>query len=106
MILRSRHRSTASKHKSNMKDILEGVVVGCIADNNRIVHKIIKFLKDREPPRLSNLAGIFLALLSLPKTYVERTVMQEDAGSGLFKKKRESTPTVCLWGMERGARPF
>ena len=28
MILGSRHRSTAGKHKSNLKDILEGVVVG------------------------------------------------------------------------------
>ena len=29
MILGSRRRSTAGKHKSNLKDILEGVVVGC-----------------------------------------------------------------------------
>ena len=29
MVLGSRHRSTAAKHKSNLKDILEGVAVGC-----------------------------------------------------------------------------
>ena len=104
MILGSRHRSTAVKHKRNLEDILNAVVIGHIIDTNRAVNMINKMLEDRDPPRPSNIADIPPAVPSLPKAYVERTAMQEAAVSGLVNEERNATATVSLWGMGGGGK--
>ena len=103
IILGSRHRSTAAKHKCNLQDILNAVVISHIIDTNRVVNTINKTLEDRDPPRLNDLADIPPAVQSLPKAYVERT-MQEAAVSGLVNEERNATATVSLWGMGGGGK--
>ena len=104
IVLGSRHRSTAAKHKSNLEDILNAVVFGNIVDTNRAVNTIGKMLEDRDPPRLNDLADIPPAVPSLPKAYVERTVMREEAVNGLVNEDRNATATVALWGMGGGGK--
>ena len=104
MVLGSRHRSTAAKHKSKLKDVLNAVVTGHIIDTNRVVNAISKTLEDRDPPRLNNIADVPPAVPSLPKAYVERTAMQEAAVSGLVNEERNATATVSLLGMGGGGK--
>ena len=104
IILGSRHRSTAAKHKSSLHDILNAVVIGNIIDTNRVVVTISKTLEDRDPPRQKDVADIPSAVPSLPKAYVERTAMQEAAVSDLVNEERNATATVSLWGMGGGGK--
>ena len=103
-VLSSRQRSTAAKHKSNLHDILNVVVIGNILDTNRVVNTINKTLEDRDPARLNDVAGIPSAVPSLPKAHVERTAIQETAVSGLVNEERNATATVSLWGMGGGGK--
>ena len=103
-ILGSRHRSTATKHKSSLEDILNAVVIDHIIDTNRAVNTIRRMVKDRDPPRLKGLADIPPAVPSLPKAYVERIAMQEKAVSVLVNEERNATATVALWGMGGGGK--
>ena len=104
MVLGSRHRSTAAKHKRNLQDILNAVVFGHIIDTNIAVTTITKTLEGRDPPRLNYAAEIPPAVPSLPKAYVERTAMHEVAVSGLVNEERNATTTVSLWGMGGGGK--
>ena len=105
MLSGSRHRSTAAaKHKSNLEDILNVVVIVHIVDTNRVVNTITKTLEDRDPLRLNDAADIPPAVPSFPKAYVERTAMQEAAVSGLVNEERNATVTVSLWGMGGGGK--
>ncbi|CAN0448079.1 unnamed protein product, partial [Ascophyllum nodosum] len=103
MLSGSRHRSTAAKHKSNLQDILNAVIIH-IVDTNRVVNTIAKTLEDRDPSGLNDVADIPSAVPSLPKAYVERTAMQEEAVSGLVNEERNATATVSLWGMGGGGK--
>ena len=104
IIFGSRHRSTAAKHKSSLKDILNAVVIGNIIDTNRAVNTISKMLEDRDPPRLKDLADIPPSVPSLSKAYVDRKAMREEAVNDLVNKERNSTATVSLWGMGGGGK--
>ena len=104
MVLGSRHRSTAAKHRSKLIDILNVVVIGTIIDTNRAMTTTNKMLEDRDPPRLNDLADIPPAVPTLPKAYVERTAMQKEAVSGLVNEERNATATVSLWGLGGGGK--
>ena len=104
MVLGSRHRSTAAKHKRNLQDILNAVVFGHIIDTNIAVTTITKTLEGRDPPRLNYAAEIPPAVPSLPKAYVERTAMHEVAVSGLVNEERNATATFSLWGLGGGGK--
>ena len=103
MVLGSRRRSTAAKHKKNLQDILNAVAIGHIIDTNIAVTTITKTLEGRDPPRLNDAAEIPPAVPSLPKAYMERT-LQEAAVSGLVNEERNTTATVSLWGMGGGGK--
>ena len=104
IILGSRHLSTAAKHKSKLKDILNAVVTGTIIDTNVATNTISKMLEDRDPSRLKDLADISPAVPSPPKAYVERIAMQKEVVSGLVNEERNATATVSLWGMGGGGK--
>ena len=95
----SRRRFTAAKHKKNLEDILNAVVIGSIIDTNKSVDTISKMLEDLDPPSLNDLADIPLAVPSLPKAYVNRTGIKQEVVDGLINEKRNATATVALWGM-------
>ena len=104
MALGSRNRSTAAKHKMNLQDILNAVVIGHIIDTNIAVTTITKTLEGRDPPRLNDAADIPPTVPSLPNAFVERTAMQEAAVSGLVNEERNATATVSLLGMGGGGK--
>ncbi|CAN0417938.1 unnamed protein product, partial [Ascophyllum nodosum] len=104
MLSGSRHRSTAAKHKSNLHEILNAVVIGHIIDTNRAMTSISKTLEDRDPSGLNDAADIPPAVPRFPKAFVERTAVQEEAVSGLVNEERNATATVSLWGMGGGGK--
>ena len=102
--LGSRYRSTVKMHKTKLEDILFAVVIGVVTDTNRGVRAVLNVIKERDPPSLHNLADIPRAAPRLPRTNVKRIALLERVVCGLIDHQRNTTATVCLWGMGGGGK--